>query len=68
MDLRAGGKVLFTGTSCQIVGLKCFLGKEYDALFCIDIVVMGYQVWLSGKRIYSGKRSSTILMFLVLIF
>lgn len=40
-DLIAGKKVLFSGTSCQIAGLKSFLGKEYENLFCVDIVCHG---------------------------
>ncbi len=40
-DLSAGKKVLFSGTSCQVAGLKGFLGKEYDGLICVDIVCHG---------------------------
>lgn len=34
-------KVLFTGTPCQISGLKLFLGNTYDNLVCMDIVCHG---------------------------
>lgn len=34
-------KVLFTGTPCQIAGLKKFLLKEYDNLLTVDIVCHG---------------------------
>lgn len=37
-DLGARKEVLFSGTSCQVAGLKHFLGKEYKNLFCVDIV------------------------------
>lgn len=40
-DLEAGRQVLFTGTGCQINGLKSFLGKEYGNLTCVDIVCHG---------------------------
>lgn len=40
-DLNAGRTVLFSGTSCQVAGLKKFLGKGYDMLFCIDIICHG---------------------------
>lgn len=40
-DLKYGCKVLFSGTSCQVAGLKRFLGKEYENLLCIDIVCHG---------------------------
>ena len=39
--LTEGRKVLFSGTSCQIAGLKHFLRKEYDNLFTIDVVCHG---------------------------
>lgn len=40
-DLNAGKIVLFTGTGCQINGLKNFLGKEYENLICVDIICHG---------------------------
>lgn len=33
--------VLFTGTPCQIEGLKSYLGKEYDKLYTQDIICHG---------------------------
>ncbi len=39
--LKLGKEVLFTGTPCQIGGLKSYLGQPYDNLFCIDIVCHG---------------------------
>lgn len=52
-DLENGRLVLFSGTSCQIAGLRSFLGKEYDNLFCIDIVCHGVpslKLWQSYLR------------------
>lgn len=40
-QLKAGKKVLFTGTPCQISGLKAFLGKPYENLYCVDIICHG---------------------------
>lgn len=40
-DLDNGIKVLFTGTPCQIAGIKGFLKKDYDNLFCQDIMCHG---------------------------
>lgn len=40
-DLKKGIPVLFTGTPCQIHGLKLFLRKEYTNLFTIDLVCHG---------------------------
>lgn len=40
-DLINGREVLFSGTSCQISGLRTFLGKNYDNLITVDIVCHG---------------------------
>ena len=39
--LEEGRKVFFTGTPCQIAGLKAYLGKEYDLLLTADIACHG---------------------------
>lgn len=40
--LREGRKVLFSGTPCQIAGLRRFLGKDYgDRLVTVDVVCHG---------------------------
>lgn len=39
--LAEGKKVYFTGTPCQIAGLRRFLGKEYENLICQDIICHG---------------------------
>jgi coenzyme F420-reducing hydrogenase beta subunit len=39
--LEQGEKVVFSGTPCQIAGLKAFLQKEYDNLLTIDILCHG---------------------------
>jgi len=46
--LLQGRQVLFSGTPCQIGGLKSFLQKDYDNLICIDIFCHGVpspKVW-----------------------
>ena len=46
--LKQGRQVLFTGTPCQITGLKSYLQQDYDNLFCIDIICHGVpspKVW-----------------------
>ena len=40
-NLCANRTILFTGTPCQIAGLKAYLGREYDTLICADIVCHG---------------------------
>lgn len=39
--LEDGKKVLFTGTPCQIAGLKNYLKKDYDNLLTVDIICHG---------------------------
>lgn len=39
--LKQGREVLFSGTPCQIAGLKLFLKKEYDNLLSVDVVCHG---------------------------
>lgn len=40
-DLLAGKQVLFSGTGCQVNGLKKFLGKGYANLLCVDVICHG---------------------------
>jgi coenzyme F420-reducing hydrogenase beta subunit len=39
--LEQGRKVLFSGTPCQIAGLRAFLRKDWDTLFTVDLVCFG---------------------------
>lgn len=39
--LSRGEQVLFSGTPCQIEGLRSFLRKDYDNLLCVDLVCHG---------------------------
>lgn len=46
--LKEGRKVLYSGTPCQVAGLKHFLRREYDNLLAIDFVCHGVpspKVW-----------------------
>lgn len=40
-QLLAGKTVLFSGTPCQIAGLKSYLGKEYESLITLDFICHG---------------------------
>ncbi len=40
-DLENGISVMFTGTGCQVQGLREFLRKDYDNLTLVDIVCHG---------------------------
>ena len=39
--LDTGKRVLFSGTPCQIAGVKAYLGTDYENLYCIDIICHG---------------------------
>lgn len=46
--LKSGRQVLYSGTPCQVSGLKHFLGKEYGNLLTVDVVCHGVpspKVW-----------------------
>lgn len=60
--LKQGREVLYSGTPCQIGGLKSFLRRDYDQLYTMDLICHGvaspklfakYLVWLGGKM--NGK-------------
>lgn len=40
-DLNVGLIVLFSGTPCQIAGLKHFLRRDYSNLICIEVICHG---------------------------
>ena len=40
-ELIRGKEVLFSGTPCQIAGLKKYLGKDFENLLCIDLICHG---------------------------
>lgn len=63
VDLDAQRSVLFSGTSCQVAGLEKYLGKEYDNLFCVDIVCHGVpskKVWDAYLHWQEQKNHSKI--------
>lgn len=39
--LLAGRKVVFSGTPCQVAGLKAFLRREYDNLLTVEVICHG---------------------------
>lgn len=62
--LEKGKPVLFTGTPCQINGLKSFLKKDYDNLYLQDIIchsTPSEKVWKTyiafREKQYGGKLS-----------
>lgn len=62
--LEAGIDVLFSGVPCQILGLKKYIGKEYENLTCIDVICHGVpstELWkrylLNLEQTYQGEIS-----------
>ncbi|MCD8222469.1 MAG: Coenzyme F420 hydrogenase/dehydrogenase, beta subunit C-terminal domain [Clostridiales bacterium] len=58
-DLDAGRDVFFSGTSCQVAGLRSFLSRDYENLICTDIVCHGApskKVWLQYLK-WQEKRN-----------
>lgn len=48
--LEEGKKVLFSGTPCQVAGLKAYLKTDYENLLCVDIVCHGVpSAWVWTK-------------------
>ena len=46
--LKDGRKVLFSGTPCQIAGLRTYLRKEYVNLYTVDLICHG----VPSKRLF----------------
>lgn len=61
-DLKQGKTVLYSGTPCQIDGLKNFLGKDYENLYTVDIVChgVGSQAYFDKYMDYARKRYGKI--------
>lgn len=62
VDLKNGRIVLYSGTPCQIDGLKHYLGKEYDSLYTVDIVChgVGSQAYFDKYMEFARKRYGKI--------
>lgn len=64
--LKAGRKVMFTGTPCQIAGLKHFLRKDYDNLLAVEVICHSvpspgvWQRYLTEKLHMLGWKKSDI--------
>ena len=62
--LKEGRLVLFSGTPCQIAGLRQFLKKDYDNLLTQDIICHGvpspgvWETYLSQQR--GGKKLQSV--------
>ena len=57
--LNMGKTVLFSGTPCQIAGLKCFLRKDYPQLITVEVACHGVpspKVWREYLRTQAGNK------------
>lgn len=64
--LKEGRLVLYSGTPCQIFGLKSFLKKEYANLITIDLVCHGVpsrKVWRQYMELRSEQRKIVAVNF-----
>lgn len=56
--LLKGKLVLFSGTPCQVAGLKLYLRKDYINLYTIDLICHGvpsYQMFYDGMKAVIGN-------------
>lgn len=63
-DLNENKTVFFTGTPCQVAGLKAFLGKDYDDLFTADLICHGvpsYAYFHKFIKWYENKNNCKIV-------
>ena len=61
--LKQGRQVLYSGTPCQIAGLKKFLRKEYDNLLAVECVchsVPSPGVWRQYLSSFTSKRKCEV--------
>ena len=66
--LKEGRNVLFSGTPCQIAGLRHFLRDKYDNLLTVDVACHGVpspKVWSdyleSATRLANRKKTGTLV-------
>lgn len=63
-DLKEERTVFFTGTPCQVAGLKTFLGKDYKNLFTADLICHGvpsYAYFHKFIKWYEKKNNCKII-------
>lgn len=62
-ELDNGRKVLFSGTPCQIGGLKTYLKRDYAALLCVEVVCHGVpspKLWQKYINFREKRAGATI--------
>ncbi len=64
--LVKGERVLYSGTPCQIAGLKSYLKKDYEKLICVDLICHGVPTELlfeKYKEYIERTNNSKIISF-----
>lgn len=64
--LREGREVMYSGTPCQIAGLKSFLGRDYENLLTVSLIchgVPGPDIWKRYLESLSGNSEIEAVMF-----
>lgn len=63
--LESRHTVLFSGTPCQVAGLKAYLGRDYDTLITIDFVCHGVPSPYAWRRFLAqhGGRNFREILF-----
>ena len=62
--LERGRLVLFSGTPCQVEGVRSYLGKEYSNLITVDIICHGVpspKIWKDYLRWQERKYNSKVV-------
>lgn len=65
--LLNGRKVLFVGTGCQVAALKSYLGKDYNNLYCADIICHGVpspELWKRHLRAIREKNGNKEIKYI----
>lgn len=63
--LKQNKMVLYTGTPCQIAGIRNYLQKDYETLFCVSIICHGVpspEVWKRYLSYYRGRQNNDTLL------
>lgn len=66
--LKRGVSVLFTGTPCQISGLRHFLRREYSNLYLVDTICHGVpspMVWQDFLKEYCSEKGFPLSKFTI---
>lgn len=66
-DLKSGIKVLFSGTPCQVSGLKKYLRKDYEYLYTVDLICHGVpspRIFADWIRYCETLRNKRVVGFL----